>query len=277
MNSRQGTGLIHAQRPRPNAWGAPQPTVTPQELNRNDSTTILQTAETTTNKPTENHNPRRFICHKSHTYVENQSRKLQWHGHNTGLPGPMPAWIGHFSHDGPEIRVNTGLAGRHSRNPRKQWASGQVARKRPIYADLRQAVKNAHQPIRGPSVHCDGLTPIYCAVCLTNPGIPEHRCIENACFGAPPSALEREWFCPIPWGVEHHHERAVQPFDQSRQKFNHRASIERVMLERIVLRNLKVSDSISHVVFPGTMSHQPISGSGTVDRKDRRFTQGLQE
>ena len=149
MNSRQGTALIHAQRPRPNAWGAPQPTVTPQEVNRNDSTTILQTAETTTNKLTENHNPRRFIRHKSHTYVKNQSRKSQWHGCNTGLPGPMPAWIGHFSHDSLEIRVNTGLAGRHAGNPRKQWTSGQVARKRPIYADLRQAVKNAHQPITG--------------------------------------------------------------------------------------------------------------------------------
>ena len=149
MNSRQGTGLIHAQRPRPNAWGAPQPTVTPQEVNRNDSTTILQTTETTTNKPTENHNPRRFIHHKNHTYVENQSRKSQWHDCNAKLPSPTPASIGHFSHDSPGIRINTGLAGRHAGNPRKQWASGQVTRKRPIYAGLRPAVKNAHQPITG--------------------------------------------------------------------------------------------------------------------------------
>jgi len=92
MNSRQGTNLIHVRRPRPNAWGAP-PTATPQELNGNDSTTILHAAKTTTGKPTENHNPRRFIRHKSHaarkTNPENRSGMVAT---SVARPGARVDW-----------------------------------------------------------------------------------------------------------------------------------------------------------------------------------------
>ena len=148
MNSRQGTGLIHAQRPRPNAWSAPQPTVTPQELNRNDSTTILQTTKTTTNKPTENHNPRRFIRHKTiptwKTNPENRNgmaatpsclaRRPRGLGISATIALESASILG-WRAGMPETRVNSGLAGRLPGNAQSTPASG-----RPLKTGINQSL-----------------------------------------------------------------------------------------------------------------------------------------
>ena len=142
MNSRQGTNLIHVRRPRPNAWGAP-PTATPQELNGNDSTTILHAAKTTTGKPTENHNPRRFIRHKSHaarkTNPENRSgmattpsclaRCPRGLGISATIALESASILG-WRAGMPETRVNSGLAGRLPGNAQSTPTSGQPLKTR---------------------------------------------------------------------------------------------------------------------------------------------------